>query len=387
MTVATEGYMSPSLYSPSNMFATPGRNLAKSNEIFKTFGNGATNTRNIDPQQMNKHIPRNGNAESMSAAESSFFDFDPPANPGSPFQDQFSTPGASGMPWVSDTTFHPLSPPGSASFSPKDPWAYPYQHQNLPNLFTNIDPASTRTQYGQVTPPNDEDDNISLLDFGLDEQQQHQQVQAQQAGLTAKKRKLNSLSGMSLQSTQPAKRSRKYNSRNSNCLGATDKPEDVKRSKFLERNRVAASKCRQKKKEWTQNLENRARDLHKNNNMLRMNVESLRQEILFLKGELLKHSSCGCEQIQSFIKSGTNNFLDTVDEDVNFKREQSPVESRPGSPESQEHSSLHDSDNTAAISEQTDTSIVNDENALEALLSSSISHDTSDEKIASQVAG
>jgi len=385
MTAATQGYMSPSTYDPSNMFAPSGNDTAKNNDIFKPFGHGTNSNRAIETQQTNSHAPRAGNVESVNTDESSFFDFEPPATSGSPYRDQFSTPGASGMSWGNETDFRPLSPPDSASFSPKSSWAFPYQHRNPTNIFTNIDPSSTRAQYGQVTPPDDEDHSASLLDFQLQEQQRRQ-IAPPETVSPAKRRKRNSQSNTGGQVAQPTKRSRKYASRGSNAIDTSDKPEDVKRSKFLERNRVAASKCRQKKKEWTQNLENRARELQKNNNMLRMNVESLRQEVLFLKTEMLKHNSCDCEQIQTFMKSGAHNFLDAADDGVVLKREQSPIESMPGGPESPRQSIFGDMNSPSPPAERSNTSIVNDEHALEALLSSSINHDTSDEGIASQVA-
>lgn len=201
------------------------------------------------------------------------------------------------------------------------------------------------------------------------------------------KRKRNYTKNDSTSQTPP-KRSRKYASRGSNNTNEPTKPEDVKRSKFLERNRVAASKCRQKKKEWTQNLENRARELQKNNNQLRMVVDSCRQEILFLKGELLKHSQCECESIQTFIKSGANNFAEHKQEEDLFTREISPIGSMPrsrlGSVEAD--SDRNNFGSTSLKAEPTNASIADDDNALEALLTSSMNHDTSDEGIASQVA-
>lgn len=200
------------------------------------------------------------------------------------------------------------------------------------------------------------------------------------------KRKRNSTNGPTSQS--PPKRTRKYAARGSNNTNEPTKPEDVKRSKFLERNRVAASKCRQKKKEWTQNLENRARELQKNNNQLRMVVNSCRQEVLFLKGELLKHSECECESIQTFIKSGANNFADHKQEEDLYKREISPIESMPssrlGSVDAE--SGRNHISSTSPPAKPTNASIADDDNALEALLTSSIKHDTSDAGIASQVA-
>lgn len=104
----------------------------------------------------------------------------------------------------------------------------------------------------------------------------------------------------------PSKRPRKSVAHsNPQFFGASETSappvEDPKRSKFLERNRVAASKCRQKKKEWTSNLEVRARDLQSAKNQLTVVVTSLKEEIIFLKGEMLKHSSCGCTAIKDYL--------------------------------------------------------------------------------------
>jgi hypothetical protein len=81
-----------------------------------------------------------------------------------------------------------------------------------------------------------------------------------------------------------------------------DEDED-KREKFLERNRVAASKCRQKKKAWTNNLEERARELTSQRQMLSAHVAMLRNELLELKCKCLEHTSCECEQIRDYLKN------------------------------------------------------------------------------------
>ena len=374
--------MSPNPYGAGNMFA---RNVAKNNDFIKTFGNTATNSHTIKPQQTEKYgTSRAGNLNSVTT-DDSFFDFEASSRAGSPYQNQFSTLETSGLPWNNEPNFRPFTPPSSASFSPKS-WPYnDYQHGNPPNIFTNIDPANTRAHYGQVTPPDDENDNESLLDYKLREQLQQQETQPPQNTGKGKRKRNSTNKGSTSQS--PPKRTRKYASRGSNSCSEPSKPEDVKRSKFLERNRVAASKCRQKKKEWTQNLENRARELQKNNSQLRMVVESCRQEVVFLKGELLKHSQCECDSIQTFIKSGADNFADHKQEENLFERQISPIESMPpsrlGSIDNGD--GLNDFRSTSPVAEPSKASITDDDNALEALLTSSMNHDTSDEGIASQV--
>ena len=382
MTAATQRYMSPGPYGAVNMFA---RNITKNDEFVKTFGNTPTNNHTIEPQQTEKHgISRGGNLNSINTDES-FFDFEPSSRAESPCQNQFSTPGASGMSWNNEPNFRPFTPPSSASFSPKS-WPFTgYQQGNPSNIFTNINPANTRDHYGQVTPPDDENDNESLLDFQLREQLEQHEMQPPQEKGKGKRKRTSTNTGSTSQSSP--KRTRKYASRGSNNTNEPTKPEDVKRSKFLERNRIAASKCRQKKKEWTQNLEDRARELQKNNNHLRMVVDSCRQEVLFLKGELLKHSQCECESIQAFIKSGANDFADHKQEDL-FKREISPIGSMPSSRLGSVDTvpALNDFPSRSPTAEPANASNANDDNALEALLTSSINHDTSDAGIASQVA-
>ena len=76
-----------------------------------------------------------------------------------------------------------------------------------------------------------------------------------------------------------------------------------KRTKFLERNRVAAAKCRQKRKEWITDLNDRVRKLQQNKALSSQLVHFLKEEVLFLKGELLKHSSCGCPHIKAYLQN------------------------------------------------------------------------------------
>jgi hypothetical protein len=81
-------------------------------------------------------------------------------------------------------------------------------------------------------------------------------------------------------------------------------PEELaQREKFLERNRVAASKCRQKKKEWTNSLEERARELQAQREMLVAYVSMLRNELLMLKCKCLEHSDCKCERVREYLKN------------------------------------------------------------------------------------
>jgi bZIP transcription factor len=79
-------------------------------------------------------------------------------------------------------------------------------------------------------------------------------------------------------------------------------PQDHKRKKFLERNRLAASKCRQKKKEWANNLEEQARYQAQENKLLRASVSQLRDECLYLKNFVLTtHQGCSCVGVKKYL--------------------------------------------------------------------------------------
>ncbi|XP_041806839.1 cyclic AMP-dependent transcription factor ATF-2 isoform X1 [Chelmon rostratus] len=82
----------------------------------------------------------------------------------------------------------------------------------------------------------------------------------------------------------------------------TSEDPDEKRRKFLERNRAAASRCRQKRKVWVQSLEKKAEDLSSLNGQLQSEVTLLRNEVAQLKQLLLAHKDCPVTAMQK--KSG-----------------------------------------------------------------------------------
>ncbi|KAI1758560.1 hypothetical protein GGR53DRAFT_524570 [Hypoxylon sp. FL1150] len=83
----------------------------------------------------------------------------------------------------------------------------------------------------------------------------------------------------------------------------------TKRDKFLERNRVAATKCRQKKKEWVSDLEETRFGLESQNNRLQMEYSSLRDEITHMKSQLMEHASCSDPNIDKWIENEAKRFV------------------------------------------------------------------------------
>lgn len=78
---------------------------------------------------------------------------------------------------------------------------------------------------------------------------------------------------------------------------ADDDP-DERRQRFLERNRAAASRCRQKRKLWVSSLEKKAEELCTLNVSLSNEVSMLRNEVAHLKQLLLAHKDCPVTTLQ-----------------------------------------------------------------------------------------
>jgi ATF/CREB family transcription factor len=74
--------------------------------------------------------------------------------------------------------------------------------------------------------------------------------------------------------------------------------DEEKRKNFLERNRVAALKCRQRKKQWLANLQQKVEIFSTENDALAATVTQLREEIVGLKTLLLAHKDCPVSQAQ-----------------------------------------------------------------------------------------
>ncbi|KAJ0005645.1 hypothetical protein NQD34_015539 [Periophthalmus magnuspinnatus] len=121
----------------------------------------------------------------------------------------------------------------------------------------------------------------------------------------------------------------------------TSEDPDEKRRKFLERNRAAASRCRQKRKVWVQSLEKKAEDLSSMNGQLQNEVTLLRNEVAQLKQLLLAHKDCPVTAMQK--KSGYH---------ILEKEESCEEMSVPGSPQNEaiQHSSVSTSNGVSSSS-------------------------------------
>ncbi|OHE96748.1 bZIP transcription factor [Colletotrichum orchidophilum] len=92
--------------------------------------------------------------------------------------------------------------------------------------------------------------------------------------------------------------------------------QDPKRDKFLERNRVAASKCRQKKKEWVSDLQETKQGLENQHAQLQMEYNGLVDEVTRMKNELMSHANCNDPNINLWLDNEARRFVQVSAERV-----------------------------------------------------------------------
>ena len=246
------------------------------NPFDKSFGdNNPSYDTTAEPFSKSLHAPTDSNSMYGFPAPGSFFN--------SPY------------PTKADVT-----PPQTASEVPAD-WQFgeglsgTQIAQTLINSLGGVEgpSAHSKIQYGQATPP----DEQSLREPGLDEVNS---VLAHQQRSSTSKRD-SSASNKSTRSTKRAKKSGRAPQVHEDSPEHGEEGE--KRSKFLERNRVAASKCRQKKKEHNAQLEQKAKNLERENTVLKMTMEALQTEKITLMTHMAMHTpeTCDCRDMHQHL--------------------------------------------------------------------------------------
>ncbi|KAI1125095.1 hypothetical protein F5Y10DRAFT_14269 [Nemania abortiva] len=82
-----------------------------------------------------------------------------------------------------------------------------------------------------------------------------------------------------------------------------------KRKHFLQRNRVAAMKCRKKKKEWVNDLEETKSGLESQNTHLHMELDGLVDEASRIRAQLMVHANCNDSNIDKWIENEAKRFV------------------------------------------------------------------------------
>ncbi|KAL0264070.1 hypothetical protein SLS55_000014 [Diplodia seriata] len=115
-------------------------------------------------------------------------------------------------------------------------------------------------------------------------------------------------SSSSSDETTPASPTRKPTTRRRRRGAGTDSAEaggsshTARRELSLAKNRVAAKKCREKKRDWTTELQERHGELLARNKRLRGELAGLNDAVFELKELVLRHASCGFKPIDKFVR-------------------------------------------------------------------------------------
>jgi hypothetical protein len=96
--------------------------------------------------------------------------------------------------------------------------------------------------------------------------------------------------------------------------------EERKRNKFLERNRIAASKCRNRKKEWSTNLEENYKILGIENDAYKREINNLHEQIAQLKSLIHEHVDCHHEAIAKWFASEADRIARSPEEAIPHMR-------------------------------------------------------------------
>ncbi|EXK75875.1 hypothetical protein FOQG_19361 [Fusarium oxysporum f. sp. raphani 54005] len=86
----------------------------------------------------------------------------------------------------------------------------------------------------------------------------------------------------------------------------------AKHKQVQERNRIAAEKCRMRKKEELARLQSDEQAIEQRHRMLSSCVDDLKEEILHLKTQLLQHTSCNCTLIHHHIEKEAQCYTDAL---------------------------------------------------------------------------
>ncbi|KAI0546303.1 hypothetical protein F4679DRAFT_587647 [Xylaria curta] len=93
------------------------------------------------------------------------------------------------------------------------------------------------------------------------------------------------------------------------AVATNPKEKEGKRRHFLQRNRVAAMKCRKKKKEWVNDLEETKSGLESQNTHLHMELDGLVDEASRIRAQLMVHANCNDANIDKWIENEAKRFV------------------------------------------------------------------------------
>lgn len=176
---------------------------------------------------------------------------------------------------------------------------------DLAKILTDYDGSASR-MFGQITPPSESDhgglpkpvgqraDSCIGRDLAID-YSPIANVSSRSSSKSQSKQRTMSSEGRAPKRARRDSEASDDEDANMECGEG-----DNKREKYREKNRVAAAKCRAKKKGHVDQLEDTHRTQSALNTALKQTEKSLRDELSFWRTQALQHTFCSCRPVQEY---------------------------------------------------------------------------------------
>lgn len=237
-------------------------------------------------------------SSSYAPAEQDEFGFDPPSKQSHKIEQTYTPPDLNGWPGFEREEDKERMKQGIEPAYEIDKLI----SQTLPNATNAI------SRYGQVTPPrtNSATSADSILMHPKEESSSPRTS-------TSDRRKKAKQQPKQEPVSNTVGRKRKNARKSVASVEEVSTPEDAKRKASLEKNRLAAAKCRINKKEKTEQLQRDSHDKAVHNAFLKDQIMRMKEEIQQMNAILLSHANCeGCkspEEIQKHLNHLGGEFL------------------------------------------------------------------------------
>ncbi|KIW81968.1 hypothetical protein Z517_04994 [Fonsecaea pedrosoi CBS 271.37] len=182
----------------------------------------------------------------------------------------------------------------------------------MDKFITSVLPKTSTAvaRYGQMTPPrSNSTDSTDSKEEKLSPKSQPADPQPRRRG----KGRPKATETDPTPAKTTAGRKRKATRKASTTIEQGDSPEEQKRKQSLEKNRLAAAKCRINKKERTERLQRDSQEKAIENAYLKDQVMRMKDEIQQMNAILVAHANCeGCkspEEIQAHLNALGNDFF------------------------------------------------------------------------------
>ncbi|KAM3550369.1 hypothetical protein MY1884_008280 [Beauveria asiatica] len=173
------------------------------------------------------------------------------------------------------------------------------QHQYQQQPLFEGDTSSSRTTSTSSVP------RLSTPDTEVDEDDPDEEAEEDDTSKKPNTRSKTKMPAASKTTTATTSSTRSKRGGAGAAVGAADK----RRKRNLERNRAAASKCRQRKKQWQDGLEHKKMELETRYKALHGEAKNLMEEVAQLKNFVMAHAACNDANIDDWIRNEADSFV------------------------------------------------------------------------------